>query len=51
MRPLATRLRALADTTDQLAAATKYVEVRQALHSLGQRSRTKAETIDYLESH
>ena len=51
MRPIATRLRALAETTDQLAAATKYAEVRQALHSLSQRSRSKAEAIDYLESH
>jgi hypothetical protein len=50
MRPLETRLRALADTSEQLAATTKYADVRQALSSFSERSRRKAEAIDLLNA-
>jgi hypothetical protein len=49
MRSLAVRLRAVADTTEFLAATTKSTEVRQALSSFSQSTRNKADVVDALE--
>jgi hypothetical protein len=49
MRPLAARLRALAATSDCVAATTKNAEVQQAFSSFSQRTRQKAEMVELLE--